>query len=442
MTRPPSTDPTITQSLVPQASLTIGRGRAPGGASFAEFSAGFAPDAQQRAPRDAERTASDGSAADSGLEHGQRPDADTATDLAVETLAQASVLSIHASTPLTIDTLNRQLLFGGAELAEPSTTPDTAPRAADTPRDAVTSAEADAGRHRADRPASGIAQEDARPRTSDAQDLRPADAQHPRTTAQSVDARVDTDATPRPASDAPARPQAASAAVAPPQAPASSDGRIAITGGERVAKITAPKQVSPPSSSDAHTGSQRESNPAKALKAADKGGAGERATPVRTINAVARAISAAIAAKEGRITMRLTPTNLGSVRVQLHQHQGALRAEIETNTEEARRLLGESRESLRHALEARGVTVERISVTLTPSDAEGDGPREVRAEGDTAEADRGSGGDGGDGGADRHGAEQSRDSGAGTRADHGPESGGDDADGSGPTVTIGLDALA
>lgn len=131
----------------------------------------------------------------------------------------------------------------------------------------------------------------------------------------------------------------------------------------------------------------------------------------RQIHAQAvRGIAAAVKQGGGSITLRLEPEHLGSLRVRVEVKGHKVTAGIEAGTESARRLLEEGRESLRAALEARGLQVERVEVRLNEHLSDG-----VRDDADWE-------GSHGGGGEDAAGSWTSRDGedrrGGTTRRDH------------------------
>ncbi len=84
---------------------------------------------------------------------------------------------------------------------------------------------------------------------------------------------------------------------------------------------------------------------------------------------VARGLGASLAQRGGTLTLRLLPESLGSMRIQMEILQGAVKVEMEVGNAEAHRLLSQSLEGLRASLEARGLAVEKLGVSLTPSHA-------------------------------------------------------------------------
>jgi flagellar hook-length control protein FliK len=80
-----------------------------------------------------------------------------------------------------------------------------------------------------------------------------------------------------------------------------------------------------------------------------------------------RGLTAALKQGEGTVTLRLQPTHLGSLKVHITMQDSAVSAKIEPTNASARQLLLDSESSLRAALEARGLSVERIEVeTVSP----------------------------------------------------------------------------
>lgn len=97
-------------------------------------------------------------------------------------------------------------------------------------------------------------------------------------------------------------------------------------------------------------------------------GAGPRLTAqeAETQGQVARGLASALKAKDGEVTLRLTPDTLGTVRITLRIEDQQVRATIETSTLAARDLLSKGVESLRAGLERRGLEVDRLEVRAAP----------------------------------------------------------------------------
>ncbi len=91
---------------------------------------------------------------------------------------------------------------------------------------------------------------------------------------------------------------------------------------------------------------------------------------------------------EGKVTLRLAPEQLGHVRVDLAVRSRSVEATLTAETERARQLLGESVEQLRAALEARGLSVERIVLAEAAQDARTEGGFGAAADGEGGNAAR------------------------------------------------------
>lgn len=75
-----------------------------------------------------------------------------------------------------------------------------------------------------------------------------------------------------------------------------------------------------------------------------------------------RGIQAVLRQQGGSVTMRLRPDSLGDLRIQLNLSGGDVTARFDAREESARRLLEQSVDQLRSALEARGLRVGRIEI--------------------------------------------------------------------------------
>ncbi|HRQ72131.1 MAG TPA: flagellar hook-length control protein FliK [Phycisphaerales bacterium] len=125
---------------------------------------------------------------------------------------------------------------------------------------------------------------------------------------------------------------------------------------------------------------------------------------------VARGLAAALRRGDGRVVLRLHPESLGMVRVSMGVRDGVVTAQLEPTTRAARELLESGLSSLRAALEARGLHVDRLIVQPTAQHTP-DGKAEPSS-GDGGESDR-AGGDGAPGtGPEGHGRSDPRDAGA------------------------------
>lgn len=77
---------------------------------------------------------------------------------------------------------------------------------------------------------------------------------------------------------------------------------------------------------------------------------------------VVRGMQGALHQQGGSVTLRLTPPELGTVRIELAIMQGSVTARFHTETESVRQLLTEQLAQLRTGLERQGLHVERLAV--------------------------------------------------------------------------------
>jgi flagellar hook-length control protein FliK len=77
---------------------------------------------------------------------------------------------------------------------------------------------------------------------------------------------------------------------------------------------------------------------------------------------VVRGMQGALNQQGGSVTLRLTPPELGTVRIELALMQGTVNARFHTETESVRQLLTEQLAQLRAGLERQGLNVERLVV--------------------------------------------------------------------------------
>jgi flagellar hook-length control protein FliK len=81
---------------------------------------------------------------------------------------------------------------------------------------------------------------------------------------------------------------------------------------------------------------------------------------------VVRGLTTVVNQRGGVMTMRLEPPELGDLRVQMTLARGLVSAQFQAATPEAHALLEKSMTMLRTALENQGLTVQRLSVHLSP----------------------------------------------------------------------------
>ena len=111
--------------------------------------------------------------------------------------------------------------------------------------------------------------------------------------------------------------------------------------------------------------------PTNSKPAASQQGADPSKTAAAFRAQVAQGLSAALRQGRGEVTLRLTPKALGELRISLTVQNGSVDARVKPATTEAHRLLEQGVESLRHALEARGLKVGRIEIDQPPAPKEG-----------------------------------------------------------------------
>lgn len=95
--------------------------------------------------------------------------------------------------------------------------------------------------------------------------------------------------------------------------------------------------------------------------------------PAAVASTVARGLAAAVNQKGGTIVLRLQPETLGALRIHMEIERGVVGASIEASTPEARDLLSKSIDTLRSALEAKGLSVDKLRVDLAQQNPNGHG---------------------------------------------------------------------
>lgn len=213
----------------------------------------------------------------------------------------------------------------------------------------------------------------------------------------------------------------------------------ARVGGEPVARVDGGVQAMPGTRS---AGSAQQGATANSTGAQDADGPATTAT--------VRGLAAALMQKGGSVTIRLMPEMLGDLKIQMTIDRGSVSVDLTARSAEAHDLLSRSMGTLRSALEARGLGVERMSVHLSTQGPAQPGP----TSGDqtpTRDEQRAGGQHDAGGGASRgrddgRGASGDRSGGAGNDSDadegvgrgaHGP-----DARGFATRLRLSLDAVA
>jgi flagellar hook-length control protein FliK len=146
----------------------------------------------------------------------------------------------------------------------------------------------------------------------------------------------------------------------------------------------APPSANSPQNSDAHsTGSATDRFSqhlvTRGRPSAEPGPHLREADQARFLHRVARAFEAA-QDRGGEIRLRLSPPELGSLRLEVKLQGGALSAHIEADTPQARSLLLDNLPLLRERLAEQNIRVERFDVDLTDRQPGGpdDDPRDAR----------------------------------------------------------------
>lgn len=96
---------------------------------------------------------------------------------------------------------------------------------------------------------------------------------------------------------------------------------------------------------------------------------------------VSRSLAGIIARGGGKLILRLTPQALGDVRVDVQVREGSASALFQAEHESARDLLKSNLATLRHALEIRGVRVERLEVVGPHSESTAPASESARIDG-------------------------------------------------------------
>ncbi len=103
-----------------------------------------------------------------------------------------------------------------------------------------------------------------------------------------------------------------------------------------------------------------------------------RARPFETVAdhvaaQIGRGFAAALRQQGGTVLLRLEPDSLGTLRIRMDLEAGRVEATLEASSDRARRLLDDALPSLRSALEAHGLSVERLDVRLAERAGGGQG---------------------------------------------------------------------
>jgi len=118
------------------------------------------------------------------------------------------------------------------------------------------------------------------------------------------------------------------------------------------------------------------------------------ADSARLVDQASRALSSVVQQKGGAVTLRLSPAELGALRIRVEMGQTTVRAQFFAETDAVRSLLQSNMGQLRTALEAHGLTVEHIQVQTSSASQHGATSGQDAQDGDEGRS-RGSFGHGG-----------------------------------------------
>ncbi|MHC5113482.1 MAG: flagellar hook-length control protein FliK [Planctomycetota bacterium] len=94
-----------------------------------------------------------------------------------------------------------------------------------------------------------------------------------------------------------------------------------------------------------------------------------RVDDARVTGRVMRGLATMVNQRGGAMSMRLSPPELGALRVQMTITQGTVSAQFTAATEQAQSLLSRNLASLRSSLESHGLNVERLGVQMAPGES-------------------------------------------------------------------------
>lgn len=152
-------------------------------------------------------------------------------------------------------------------------------------------------------------------------------------------------------------------------------GRVAESGGSTSAVVggapeagTGVREMTGPNSTAALTSSGGAERGGPAARLEEEGAEGiDRLNAAR----VARGLGQAALQRGGGLTLRLSPVELGQVRIELQVQGTSVQAQLQAETAGARQMLSQHLGSLRQALEAQGLSVERLTVQPLATTAAG-----------------------------------------------------------------------
>lgn len=171
----------------------------------------------------------------------------------------------------------------------------------------------------------------------------------------------------QPMTDAPTASTVRASAVASQSAPARSDPAVAAA--VQPGRVVLLERLT--GSAEAARGAVAALDRTVATRSADPGAversvptpaAGNPGTREAVLNSVQRGLASVLTQGGGRMTVVLRPESLGEVRVRLEAKDGVVNARLSATTDAARRTLESGLDTLRTALESRGVRVESLRI--------------------------------------------------------------------------------
>ncbi|MEM9420507.1 MAG: flagellar hook-length control protein FliK [Planctomycetota bacterium] len=129
-----------------------------------------------------------------------------------------------------------------------------------------------------------------------------------------------------------------------------------LPGSETAASRTAAQPVSPLVNSSTQAGTD------VSARLAPTGQPNQSSTDALNAARLSRGLSNAVNQQGGGVTLRLTPPEMGTVRIQLNLQGSSVSAQFHAETDSAQRLLTQQLGQLRSSLESQGLNVEKLGV--------------------------------------------------------------------------------
>ncbi len=162
------------------------------------------------------------------------------------------------------------------------------------------------------------------------------------------------------------KPQATPDALNPPVESVELEGE-GEANTDRVTDTTAAALREKPANASHHFQSLLERSTASAARRGEhsepRDTIGSRVDPARFVNRVARAFTAA-EQRGGTLQLRLSPPELGAMKIELNMQQGGLTARLETETAAAKNVLLDNLPALRDRLAAQDIRVDKFEVDV------------------------------------------------------------------------------